>query len=478
MVSVFHAIAQEPPNPRRTRPFSARGIDVNSASTDRFISKSNRELATLQARERDGRPIRVGIVGAGAYGRTLVSQLVPTPGLRAAVICDTDIDAARNALIDSCGNGVDVRVVESGSTLRDAVSADVPAIVTELELLGDAGLDVLVDCTGRPEVGVRTARCAAAGGSDLVMVNVEADAVAGSEMAALVESAGGVYTLADGDQPSLIVGLADWAAGIGFEVVAAGKWTDAFSEEDAEGILAERRSNGEAVRESDITHFDGTKTQLELASAANCLRFRCDTDGMHGASIGLGELADRFRSRTRRALFSREHVVDYINCVGLASGESHPGGVFVVVRSDNRLGLEAMARKQCEVSEDRTHAAFYRPYHLIGVETVRSVVRAAVDRLPTAAPASERSVEVIAVAKRDMDAGTTLAGIGHDVRGVMVSAEDARSASLLPVGLAERCRLRRAVRKGDRIGVAEIDRPPDSHGFGLRADVTSAWNHE
>lgn len=430
-------------------------------------TRSNSILAGLSARESDGRPIHVGVIGAGSYGRTLISQLIRCRGMRVSVVCDLDTEAASAALTDS-GIEVDAPPACDRSAIRRRIASGRPAVVEDLSLLEDAGLDVLVDCTGRPETGAMCTRVAAAGGCSLVMVNVEADSVIGCEAAALIEAAGGVYTLADGDQPSLMLGLADWAAAIGFEVVAAGKWTDAYARADGEKQLARWRSEGRTVLESDITYFDGTKAQMELASAANCLGFGIEASGTIGPALTLQEIPERFRAAGGASIFTEEGVVDYVNCTGVAERECHPGGVFVVARSDNRLGMAAMARKHCIVSDDRTHVLFYRPYHLIGVETVWSIARAVVDGVPTAAPKQSRSVEVVAVSKSDLRAGAALAGLGGELRGVMVRSEEAERLGLLPLSLAAGCTLNRNIVRDERVLLRDVAPHESSECWRLR----------
>jgi predicted homoserine dehydrogenase-like protein len=131
--------------------------------------------------------------------------------------------------------------------------------------------------------------------------------------------------------------------------------------------------------------------------------------------------------------------------------------------------MEIMAKKGVTVSQDRSHAVFYRPYHLVGAETPWTILRAVLEHEPTAQPLAERWVEVVAETKQALPAGQRLGGLGtFDVAGRAVSAEEARRDGLLPVGMAAGCRVRVPYGAGQRIRVQDVDPPENSVLWQLR----------
>ena len=365
----------------------------------RFLTPSNRRLTQLCERERDGNPIRVAVIGAGDYGDTLVCQLQQIPGMRPAVVCDLDREKAAAAYEMAGIAPGDVTVGESAASLADAVSAGRPTVTQDLDLAVAAPVDVVVDCTGEPEVGCRAASGAIDHRHHIVMVNVEADVTVGHIMVGRAARAGVVYSLADGDQPSLITGLVDWVRCLGFDVVCAGKSTTHYPPDLAARKLAERCE----PTKSDVTYFDGTKTQIEMASTANANGLTIDVVGLHGPGLNVDQIPGVLRPSVDGGMLSRSGVVDYVNTL-TATGdplERPLQGVFVVVTTGPERSGRAMAAKGVVVSEDGRHALFYRPHHMVGAETAWTIQRVVLDRLPTAAWASQNA-EVVAVAKLDL----------------------------------------------------------------------------
>lgn len=422
---------------------------------------SNPMLAQLLARERDGNPVRVAVIGAGDYGESLVCQLGQIPGMRASVVCDLDVAKA-------------IRVYELAGVARDAVSdraladrvmAGKPVVTDDLAQAVRAPVDVVVDCTGEPEVGCKVASGAIAQGRHVVMVNVEADIAVGVQMAQMAHRAGVVYTLADGDQPSLITALVDWARCLGFEVVSAGKGTKLYPLDRALAMLAER----EHPSKSHVTYLDGSKTQIEMASTANACGLRVDVAGMHGPALCTREIPERLRPGADGGLLKTSGVVDFVNQIlpsGKAIAEDAMTGVFAVGTCAARCGMAAMARKGVVMSADLKHALFYRPFHLVGVETPWSILKAVLEGVPTACPIAQH-VEVVAVAKKALKAGTVLGGLGaDDVRGMALNAADA--VGYLPVGLAAGARLKADVPNGGYLAYEMVAPPADSAVWQVR----------
>lgn len=428
-------------------------------------------LRALQEREAAGRPILTGVLGAGEFGLTLVAQLARAPGMRPAAVADLDVARARAAYAAAGVDAADVRLAERAGEAADHVLAGRPLVVPDGTLLADLPLDAVVDSTGLTDVGAEVgARCLRAG-QHLVMVNVEADVVVGAALRRLADRAGVVYTLADGDQPSLICSLADWATALGLQVVAGGKGTALYPPEHAERRAREQDA---ATSRTSLAFLDGSKSQIEMAGAANVLGWGVDVRGLHHPSARLAEVATLFGPRHSGGLFRRTPVIDFVNCRsedGQQEIEPHLGhGVFVVV-SGGADAMRAMRAKGVPLSTDGSRALLWRPFHLVGVETPYSVAQAVLFGTATATSLPTPSVEVIAVAKRDLAAGTILDGIGSGaVLGQAELAEIATTQRLLPYGLTDGVRLRRPVPAGVALALDDLVTPGDSPCWRLRRE--------
>jgi predicted homoserine dehydrogenase-like protein len=442
---------------------------MGDGQRETWAGTSNRMLAQLAARAVAGRPIRVAVIGTGEYGETLVGQLLQIRGMWPAVVCDLDLERAARAY--TLG-GVDPDQIEAAdrlSRLAQRVVEGRPTTTDDLALAVRAPVEAVVDCTGEPDAGCRVALGAIENGVHVVMVNVEADATAGVQLAERARRAGVVYTLADGDQPSLIVGLVDWARCLGLEVVSAGKWTMRHSQAEATARLAAEPHPSKST----YTYLDGSKTQIEMASTANATGLTVDVPGMHGRALALEEMPGALRPAAASGILGQGGIVDYVNNRSPGGETIEPrlgGGVWAVVTCGSRRGLEAMARKGVVTSADGTHALLYRPNHLVGVETPWSILKAVLEGVPTAAPAPQPRIEVVAVAKVDLKAGAVLGGLGTpDVAGIAVRAEEAATSGALPVGLAAGARLECDVRTGMHLTYETVAQMPGSLVWQLRA---------
>jgi predicted homoserine dehydrogenase-like protein len=430
-------------------------------------------LDALRAREAEGRPILTGVIGAGSFGTGVVAQLAQAPGMVAAAVADLDEGAAVAAYGAAGLAPGDVVRTERAAEAADAVLARRPVVVPDGALLADLPLDAVVDSTGIPDAGAALASRCLRAGQHVVMVNVEADCVVGGALRRLADAAGVVYTLADGDQPSLICALVDWAESLGFEVVAAGKGSTLYPPGHPHRV--ERETAPEASL-TDITFYEGTKSQIEMAAAANVLGWGVDARGLRHPSARLEEVATLFGPREQGGLFARTPVIDFVNCLspdGDALIEPHLGhGVFVVVTSSRPATLKALRSKGVPMSADGSRGLLWRPFHLVGAETPFSVAQAVLFGTATATPLPEPTVEVIAVAKRDLPAGTALHGMGGgEARGVAEMAPVTAAQGLLPLGLADGVRLRRAVRAEAALTYDDLEAPGETPCWRLRREA-------
>jgi predicted homoserine dehydrogenase-like protein len=391
----------------------------------------------LEALEREGTPIRVGLVGAGQMGRGFMAQVDGIPGMATVAVADVDPQrglAAFRELGKDPVEGVD------GTPERPAVMGDAA------ELAHSKTVDVVVEATGVTEVGARVAYEAIHEGKHVVMLNAEADATVGAVLARMARSAGVIYTGSAGDEPAAVMELYDFARSMGFEVVAMGKGKnnplDLEATADSVAEEAERKNMNPKMLAAFV---DGTKTMVEMATVANATGFVPDVPGMHGpAETDPSKLAEVFSLEEEGGILSSYHTVDYVR--GIAPG------VYVVVRSQEGAVRETM--EYLGMGAGPNHV-LYRPYHLTSLETPLSVARAVIQNDVGIAARETPSAEVAAVAKRDLDAGETLGGIGGaDYYGWIYKVSDAEG--MLPLGLAAGARTTRPVEKGSPISLAGV----------------------
>ena len=397
----------------------------------------------LAERAAAGRPVRVGLVGAGAFGRMFLAQVPRTPGLAVTAIADR---AAASVGASLAQVGWDETAIA-----RVRVVADVSAL-----LAGD-DVDVVVEATGDAAAGVAHALATIDAGRHLVMVNVEADALAGPLLARRAAEAGVVYSLAYGDQPALVCELVDWARTSGFEVVAAGKGTrhlPAFERSTPETVWGHYGIDPQRAREARFnaqmfnSFLDGTKSALEMAAVANATGLDVPADGLAFPPAGVGELATVLRPRADGGVLERSGMVEVVSSLerdGREVADDLRWGVFVVVRAADAWVADRFADYGVRTDPTGRYAALYRPLHLIGLELGVSVASVAVRGEPTGAPREFRA-DVAAVAKRDLAAGERLDGEGGaTVRGKLLPAATSLQAGALPIGLAAGVTLRRPV---------------------------------
>src|SRR5690606_32319103 len=249
------------------------------------------------------RPVRVGLIGAGKFGAMFLAQAGRTPGLHVMGVADLAPDRARETLArvgweaERFAARSLAAALESGTT---HVGEDAAALIAA------GGLDVVIEATGDPVAGIAHALAASDAGKHIVMVNVEADALAGPLLARRAAAAGVVYSLAYGDQPALIAELVDWARAAGFDVVAAGKGTKYLPEYHAStpdtvwsyyGLTAEQAAAGGMNPQMFNSFLDGTKSAIEMTAVANATGLAAAPGGLGFPPAGVDDLPRRCRPR-------------------------------------------------------------------------------------------------------------------------------------------------------------------------------------
>ena len=418
----------------------------------------------LAARADTGRPIRIGLVGAGEMGTDIVSRVAHMQGIAIGAISELKPGAARRSVEIAYGNEVNVAEVSTADAANAAMEQGRIALTDNVHALLDAGLiDVVVDATGIPSVGAEIGLAAMERGKHLVMMNVEADVTIGAYLRSEADRLGVIYSLGAGDEPSSCMELIEFVSAMGHRIVSAGKGKNNPLNIDAtpDVYLAEavrRHMNPRML----VEFVDGSKTMVEMAAIANATGLIPDRPGMHGPAAGRDELNKvLIPASAGGVLSSGEGRVDYTVGKGVAPG------VFVVAEMDHPRIRERMEDLKMGSGP---YFTFLRPYHLTSLEVpltcARVVLYGKADMVPLARPVAE----VAAVAKRDLAVGDTLDQIGeYCYRAWIMEAGEARTAGAIPCGLLAGARVTTPIKKGDLITTANTAVPADSKIAILRA---------
>lgn len=392
----------------------------------------------LRARQAEGKPIRVALVGAGFMGRGLVNQIVNSvPGMDVVAIAARRPEQGVRAYTEAGLAGV--VEVDSPAALARAAAAGTPAVTADYRVAVESdAVDVVVDVTGAVELGAHVALACFEHGKHLVLMNAEVDATVGPELARLADKAGVVYTGCDGDQPGVQMNLFRFVSGLGLTPLVAGNikgLQDEYRTPTTQKAFAERWGQDPHM----VTSFaDGTKVSVEQALVANATGMSVHRRGMLGMDHDghVDELTGRYDLDELRALGG---AVDYV--VGAKPGP----GVYVLATHD-----DPKQRHYLELYKLGTGPlySFYQPYHLCHFEVPTTIARAALLGDATIRPLGAPTVEVVTTAKTDLVAGTVLDALGgYHYYGQAETAAATRSERLLPVGVAEGCTLVRDVPK-------------------------------
>jgi predicted homoserine dehydrogenase-like protein len=403
-----------------------------------------------------GRHARVAVVGAGFVGRGLVRQLELSVGMRPAVVVNRTVETAVRAFEAAGHEPNSVVVSDDPDTLAAAIAEGTPAVAPSPGVLPALeAVEVVIEATGAMAYGARVILEALASGKDVVSMNAEVDATIGYLLHHEARKHGRVYTIGDGDQPGVLLRQIDFVAGMGLEIAAAvncKRNLDVHQNPDDSRPYAER--DGTSVLMT--TAFgDGTKMQIENAVVANLTGLVPDCRGMHGVSTTLERAADDIA-----AVISRHGVVEY------TLGGDFGGGVFVLGYGEGPMVEPYMRYSKLG---DGPYYLFFRPYHLIHFEVPITVADVVLDRSPLGVLVGPPVAEVVAVAKRDLEAGEKLDGIGgFACYGQVDTAERARG--LLPIGLAEHARLTAAVEKDTPVPLEAVELDADAEMVRLRRE--------
>ena len=397
----------------------------------------------LIKREKElGRPVRVGLAGAGQMGSGLAAQIGKIPGMELVACADIDLARAENALklagIDKIGHNSDASAsIENGQG----------GVVDNAKALAELPIDIVYEATGVPWVGAEVADACIDASKHILMLNVETDVTIGQYLANKANKNGVIYSVANGDEPVACKELYDFSVDLGFEIVCVGKGKNNPLDQTANPDTCLEKATKKKMNPKMLASFeDGSKTMIEMAALANAIGLPPDRVGMNGPVSEVKDLNKTLIPSEDGGVLSGIGRVDY------AFGPAP--GVFSIVKSDNQTVIDEMEYLSMGAGPYYT---FYRPYHLASIEAPRSVGMAIINKEPGLQPTTWIA-EVIGHAKKDLVKGDKIDGIGgYASYGVTYPVE--QSKEFVPLGLLEGAEVLEDIKAGDPISKSAVQLP-------------------
>jgi predicted homoserine dehydrogenase-like protein len=421
-------------------------------------------FSKLQALAVQEKPLRIGLIGAGKFGAMYLSQVPKTPGMHVVGIADLQPARARHALSQVGWPPERFTAV----TLEMAAKNGTTAIIEDgMALIASPFIDIVIDATGHPGAGITHVLACCEHKKHIIMVNVEADALAGPLLKRKADEAGIVYSLAYGDQPALICEMVDWARAAGFEIIAAGKGTKYLPTYHAStpdtvwqhyGLSAEDAQKGGMNAQMFNSFLDGTKSAIEMAAVANATGLAAP-DGLSFPPVGVDDLARILKPKEDGGILAHRGQVEGISSV---ERDTRPvfrdlrWGVYVTFAAHSDYVARCFKEYGLITDASGKYSSMYKPFHLIGLELGISVASVGLRYEPTGAPVCWHG-DVVATAKRDLAAGEVLDGEGgYTVYGKLLPAKTSLKLGGLPLGLAHGVRLVKPVKAGQAVSWDDV----------------------
>jgi predicted homoserine dehydrogenase-like protein len=419
----------------------------------------------LQQREAQGRPLRIGLIGAGKFAAMYLAQVPRTPGIHLVGIVDLSPANAKANLERVGWQQPTYGAASLDAALKDGrthLGDDWQALVAHPEI------EIIIEATGNPVAAIEHVLGAFRHGKHVVMVTVEGDALCGPLLAKKAAEAGVVYSLAYGDQPALICDLVDWARAAGFPVVAAGrghKWLPHFAQSTPEtvwghyGLTPEQAKTGGLNPKMFNSFLDGSKPSIECTAVCNATGLVAPPDGLTYPPASVDDIPFVCRPISEGGVLHRKGQVEVVSSLekdGRAIPYDIRFGVFVVFEGETEYIRNCFKEYMVRTDPSGRYACLYKRWHLIGLEVGISVASVGLRREPTGCATGFRA-DVIATAKRDLKPGEILDGEGgYTVWGKLFPAEKSLAYGGLPLGLAHNVKLLKPIAAGQSLRWADV----------------------
>lgn len=404
-----------------------------------FLEKKINELIDNK------KTVNVTLIGAGKFGSMFLSQAPYTKGLNVFTICDLNIDKAKKACREVGWSEDQINNIIFTEDFEKAINDD--------------EVDVVVEATGHPSSGIKHARTCFKYGKHVIMVNVEADVLAGPSLSAEANSAEVVFSMAYGDQPSLTLEIIEWARASGFKVTAAGKGTKYMPEYhystpktvwDHYGLTSDEAEKAGMNSKMFNSFLDGTKSSLEMSAIANASGLNVPNNGLLFPPCGMDDLASLLKEKNKGGILEKNEQVEVVSSIerdGRPVFKDLRWGVYAVLQAPNDYAASCFKQYGMNTDQSGEFSAMYKPFHLIGMELNTSIFSAALLKLPTGQTKYFKG-DVVSVSKRSLKKGEKLDGEGgFTVWGKLIPASTSLNLKALPIGLANDMYLKNDINK-------------------------------
>ncbi|MFC1993597.1 NAD(P)H-dependent oxidoreductase [Chloroflexota bacterium] len=445
----------------------------------------------LRQRGATGKPVRIGVIGAGVYSSMFISQLYSIPGMQLVGVAELDTEKAKKSCLRAGWPEEGISFTNSTNAINDAYRNKKVSLTNDAEQLIKAELDVILEVTGVAEAGAYHAWTALEAGKHVVMVTVEADALLGKALKELADKVGLVYSLGYGDEPACLCEQIDWARTSGFEVVCVGKCVPYKPEKHYStpetgwkyyGLSEEQVTSGDYNLKMYNSFVDGTKSNTEMCSVANACHLIPQAGGLQYPAIEYEDLPSQLKSKAEGGILDHNGTIEILSSVkrdGTPLKRTLRWGTYLVFRgcSDQVIYYLRHFSREHRILADASgeYSIIYRPTHLIGLELGISAASVGLLGVPTGTP-KVYVADVTTVAKKDLKPGDVIDGEGgYTVYGQLVQAQQSIEGGYLPMGLSNKTKVKKNVAKDTIVTYDDVIMDESSFIYPIRKKIEEEY---
>ena len=398
--------------------------------------------------------INIAFIGCGKFISMFLSQYNQLKKIKIDSIVDLDIERAKSNCIKS---GLKKETVENIN------------FVNSLDSILNRNIEIFIEATGNPVAGTQHACKIIQAKKDIIMVNVEADVLCGKYLSDLAKENNVIYSMAYGDQPSLILEQIEWARLNGFFVTCAGKGTKyhpSFEYSTPEsvwnnyGMTADEAKNAGMNPKMFNSFVTGDKSSIEMAAVANASGLKCPVNGLTYPPVGVYDIANKLIPKDKGGHIDHEGQVEVISSIDRKKIQIENDlrwGVYIVIKAQNNYVKNCFKEYGMVTDNSGEYSAIWRPYHYVGLELAQSIYSIALDRKPTGYT-KFFNADVVSVAKKDLASGEILDGEGGFAsRGRLVASKDSIEGKFLPLGLSDGAKTKKSIKKDEFIKIDDVE---------------------